>query len=332
MARSQPLLPADLPFEAQRAPLNARTTSGTAASTTTPPPAVQAHERLAQEVLAQERLAQEVLAQDHPQAGDYAISALTRMAQGERWRTEAMRSHRTPSLLWFTRGQGRITMSGITRGFGPHNLLFLPPRTMYGFEVTGAIYGSLVHFPDTDRLSLPREPLHLRFRDVGQQTEITSLIDQLSREIDAGHPDRATALFHISGLIGVWLNRQTAGMPDAGLTPDASRKLAAAFTALVEEEFTSGANLTHYAAELGVSTTHLSRACNLACGRPASSLLADRILFEARRLLIDSNLQIKDIASTLGYRSAAYFTRAFQSHTGQSPSAFRKSHPPRQTH
>ena len=80
-----------------------------------------------------------------------------------------------------------------------------------------------------------------------------------------------------------------------------------------------------YAAELGVTPTHLSRVCNSACGRPASAILADRVHYEARRLLSETRTPVKDIARDLGFMSAAYFTRAFQKKTGKTPSGFRKT-------
>ena len=97
------------------------------------------------------------------------------------------------------------------------------------------------------------------------------------------------------------------------------------FTELLEAEFDKGAKVGDLAARLGVTATHLSRSCRAACGRPASALLADRKLFEARRLLLETKLPINRIASELGFTSAAYFTRAFQHMTGKSPSAFRQS-------
>nr|WP_321509137.1 AraC family transcriptional regulator [uncultured Celeribacter sp.] len=242
-----------------------------------------------------------------------------------KWRTEAMRSHRTPTLLWFTRGQGRITVTGVTRGFGPHNLIFLPTRTMYGYEPVGQVIGHIVHLPDTPELALPDSPLHMRFRDVMQQNQITGMIEALQREIEQDQPGRDRAMALQAGMISLWLERQVRIMPDYDLTPDASRRLAAAFTALVEKELHSGQSVSHYAAELGVTPTHLTRACNIACGRSASALLADRTHFEARRLLAETDLPIKDIAERLGFHSAAYFSRAFHKHTGHSPRDFRQS-------
>lgn len=244
--------------------------------------------------------------------------------KGEAWRTEAMRSYSQPVLIWFTRGQGRITISGVTRGYGPHNLIYLPAGTMHGFEMNGHVYGSVVFMPIDKSLNLPDEALHMRFRETIQQNELSGLIDQLQREQERPAAGQDRAVSFLAGLIAVWLERQVELMPDYEMNPDASRRLTAAFTALVEEEFREGYSVSHYAAELGVTPTHLSRACNVACGLPASAILADRVHFEARKMLLDTRMQVKDIADALGFRSAAYFTRAFHKHTGVSPSAFRK--------
>jgi AraC-like DNA-binding protein len=266
---------------------------------------------------------------DIPAQPAYRVLPLGRgsntLSTAEKWRMQAMRSHRSPTLLWFTRGQGRITVSGVTRGFGPHNLLFLPTRTMYGFEPVGQVMGYRVHLPDDVTLGLPEEPLHMRFREVHQQNEITGMIEALQREIEGHQPGRDRAMALQAGMIAVWLERQMSVMPDYDMAPDASRRLAAAFTALVESELREGHSVGHYAAALGVTPTHLTRACNIACGRSASTILADRLHFEARRMLRETDLPVKSIAEKLGFHSAAYFSRAFHKHTGLSPRDFRQT-------
>lgn len=263
---------------------------------------------------------------DIPLPAAYRVDPLARMSSpSTKWRTEAMRSHRSPSLLWFTRGQGRITISGVTRGFGGHNLVFLPKHTMYGFEPIGQANGFIVHLADDPALKLPDEPLHMRFSDLVQQNEITHMIENLAREIEHEGPSQARALSLQAGLISVWLERQIENMPDYDMTPDASRRLAAAFTALVEQDFKHTHSVRDYAAALGVTPTHLSRACNIASGRPASAIVADRVHFEARRMLKETKYPVKAISESLGFHSPAYFTRAFQKQTGLTPSAFRKT-------
>lgn len=254
----------------------------------------------------------------------FRVQQLPRMQPENRWRIEAMRSYAQPTLIWFTRGQGRITIAGVRHGFGPHHAVFLPSGTMYSYEMLGQVLGLQVFFPRDKALTLPDAPVHFRFREVQQQAELTGLIDNISRELETDQRGQERALLAHGGLLSVWLDRHMVDDNMQSLGSDSARRLAAAFTALVEEEFRSGQTITDYAAKLGVTPTHLTRSCKTACGRPASAILSDRIHFEARMLLVETDRPVKDIADELGFRSAAYFTRAFQKQTGFTPSDFRR--------
>ncbi|MGH1369065.1 MAG: AraC family transcriptional regulator [Maritimibacter sp.] len=267
------------------------------------------------------------MAQGSSFTSPFRVIPLARLASGGRWRTEAMRSYGAPVLLWFTRGQGRITINGKTAGYTAHNAIFVPAGTMHGFEMNSMVHGMIVVFPAglEGELSLPDEPVHMRLPDAEQHIELNRLIDNLSTELDGGNlaSDRAT-ICH-AGLLSVWVERQMRALEIEEPMEDASSRLAAAYTALVEQDFHSAKTVRDYAKDLGVTPTHLSRVCNRACGRPASSILADRVHYEARRMLTETHMPIKDIARSLGFASPAYFTRAFQNHTGKTPSAFRRT-------
>ncbi|MFD0978578.1 helix-turn-helix domain-containing protein [Tropicimonas aquimaris] len=257
--------------------------------------------------------------------GPLRLVPVQRLAQGGRWRTEAMRSYRMPLLLWFTRGQGRITVAGLTRGYGAHNAVFVPGATMHGFDVSGKVFGTAIFFNENEGLDLPTEPCHLRVRDARHQAELTSLLEALQRETDTNLPLRDRAIAFHAGLLSVWIARQRAEYEDRpGET--AARDLVRRYTRAIEEQLYTGQSVGDYAESLGVTPTHLSRVCNQTCGRPASELLADRLTFEARRLLLDTALPVKRVAEILGYGSAAYFTRTFHNRTGQTPTDFRERH------
>lgn len=256
----------------------------------------------------------------------FRVLPLARLAKGGRWRTEAMRSYGAPVLLWFTRGQGRITVNGRTGGYTAHNCLYIPAGTMHGFEMNNNVAGIIVVFPAgvEDELSLPDDPVHLRLSDAEQHIELNRLIDAIQTELDTGAAASDRALMSHAGLLSVWLERQMRVTEAEEPREDATTRLAAAFTALVEQDFHSSKTVRDYAKALGVTPTHLSRVCNKACGRPASAILADRVHYEARRLLTETHMPVKDIASALGFASPAYFTRAFSQHTGRTPSQFRR--------
>lgn len=251
---------------------------------------------------------------------------IPRLALGGRWRVEAMRSISEPLMLWFTKGQGRITIAGVTRGYTSHNCIFIPAGVMHGFDVGPQVFGTAVYFGRIPDVDLPAAPQHLRIRETFPQQEINVLLDNIQRELDSLHTANDRAAYHHLGLLSVWLERQVARqIPEATTKPDASRKLVARYTALLEREFRSGMGAGDFAAALGITPTHLTRCCNAACGKTASALLQDRKIFEARKLLSETRLPVAKIAVNLGFNSPAYFTRAFQNATGLSPSLFRRS-------
>jgi len=264
-----------------------------------------------------------------PERADFRLVPIPRLAAGGRWRVEAMRSYSEPLLLWFTRGQGRITVAGVTRGYGAHNAIFIPAGVMHGFEIGHQVHGTALFFGRETDLALPRTPQHLRVRDAIPQGELSSILDAVQREMESSKPGHERAAHHHLGLVGVWLERQlaeAAADPAAAAParPDAARKLAMRYTALLERKYRSGANVADLAAELGVTATHLTRVCNRTCGRTAHALLADRKMHEARRLLAETPLPVREVSERLGFASPAYFTRAFQGSTGKTPSGFRR--------
>ncbi|PHQ79142.1 MAG: hypothetical protein COB65_13005 [Thalassobium sp.] len=103
--------------------------------------------------------------------------------------------------------------------------------------------------------------------------------------------------------------------------------MVAAYTDLIERDFRRHLGVAQYAAALGVTPTHLTRCCKASCGKSALALLNDRILFEARMMLRQTKVPVRQIAAALGFASAAYFTRSFQAQAGMTPSEFRRKGP-----
>ena len=251
------------------------------------------------------------------------MTPLQALTKGPRWRSEAMRSYRSDLLLWITRGQGRITVAGVTKGFGPHNAVWIPAGTMHGIQVSSAVFGTACFLaPECSPATMPDGPRHLRIRDGAAQGLLSAHLDDLQRESALTNIASDRALDCHLGLISVWFERQSL-QEDVTGDMSAAERLMQRYTDLIERQIMTGLSAGEYAAALGVTISHLSRVCRATCGRTAHDLLADRIAFEARRLLADTDLPIKRISEMLGFGSPAYFTRAFQNRTGQTPSAFR---------
>lgn len=255
------------------------------------------------------------------------LVAIPRLAAGGRWRVEAMRTLSEPCLLWFTRGQGRITVAGVTRGYGANTAVFLPAGVMHGFEVGPQTFGTAIFFGSETPLHLPNQPHHLRIRENTAQLELNHALDAIAREMASAKPASERAVLAHLHLLSVWLERQIAQAPtEETPLPASARRLVSRFTDLLERDFKSGAGVGDYASALGVTPTHLSRVCRATSGKSAKELLSDRLLFEARKMLSETQIPVQEVASRLGFGSAAYFTRAFQHHTGKTPTDFRRLH------
>ena len=213
------------------------------------------------------------------------LIAIPRLAAGGRWRVEAMRSLSEGCFLWFTKGQGRITIAGQTRGYTANNAIYIPPGVMHGFEVGPQVFGTAVFFGKNSTVTLPAEPQHLRIREVHAQQEVNVTLDMIQREMDSDTPAHDRATRHYLGLLGVWIERQASKPAPKPPRPDAAKRLVARYTALLEKEFRRGKGVGELACDLGVTATHLTRCCRETCGRSAIDLLQDRRIFEARKLV-----------------------------------------------
>ena len=256
-----------------------------------------------------------------------ALTPIAKNPHAGKWRTEAMRSHSTPRLLFIAKGQGRITIAGLTRGYGANNLIFIPAHTMYGFEVGPTVFGQILSIPSAMATEWPDDHIHLRLRDVAAQKELMGLLDGLERELKTDLAAHTRAAHYRLGLLSVFFERQMEQVPEEASDTrgdTTAARLVAAFTDLIERDYRSDRRVADYAAELGVTPTHLTRCCKQTCGKSALELLTDRRHYEACVLLRDSRHPIQEIARDLGFRSPAYFSRAFLARAGKTPSDFRR--------
>lgn len=95
------------------------------------------------------------------------------------------------------------------------------------------------------------------------------------------------------------------------------------FTLLVEEHYKHKHQVADYAELLYMAPktiTHKFKRLNLP---QPNDIIKNRIVLEAKRLLVYTNLTAKEIGYELGYDDPAYFSRLFYQRTRETPSGFR---------
>jgi len=91
---------------------------------------------------------------------------------------------------------------------------------------------------------------------------------------------------------------------------------------LIENNFRSIKYPRQYAGMMFMSEKNMNRVCKITLNKTTSDLIADRIILEAKRMLVHSKMSVIQIAVELGYIDASYFIRVFKKRTGETPVEF----------
>ena len=92
----------------------------------------------------------------------------------------------------------------------------------------------------------------------------------------------------------------------------------------LDRHLADGASLTGAAEFVHMNPAHLSRAFKEETGENYNNYALRRRMDAAKRLLVESDLQVQEICRRVGYSDVRYFTRIFRETTGVSPSHFRR--------
>src|SRR5258707_4858185 len=101
--------------------------------------------------------------------------------------------------------------------------------------------------------------------------------------------------------------------------PFAAIGLVRRFHQAVERSFRASTSVRDYAKMLGVRPSHLSESLRLETGLTAGELIRARLLLEAKRLLLHSDLTIAEIGYQLGFEDPSYFSRFVRREIETSP-------------
>lgn len=156
------------------------------------------------------------------------------------------------------------------------------------------------------------------------ERESYQLIRRLEQEMLSSSVGRAAALEALLTMLLITLIR---AMPNGqfeyeGASPNSVRQ-AERFRDLVNRHYGENLRLQEYASMMAVSVSQLRSVCTSALGQSPTKVIHSRIVTEAKRSLIFSDLPVEQIAFRLGFDDAAYFTRFFRREVGQTPSHFR---------
>lgn len=107
-------------------------------------------------------------------------------------------------------------------------------------------------------------------------------------------------------------------------TTSRKEEIVVAFVQLLSENFKKEKELEFYANQLNISVKYLSNSVREITKTPPKFFIADKLINEAKILLLDQDKTIKSIADELGFSDQYAFGKFFKKHTGYSPKHYKQ--------
>lgn len=217
-------------------------------------------------------------------------------------------------------GEGSLSIDFTTHRLTARSAVWIPPGSVHSWTDMADLEGELVLSTSTAPVSPGRNASTASMCEVDRANWTLVLVglDHLRTEASDATQNAATDRV-LRLLLSALLLRL--GLFDG----DSSAPITFfnRFQVLVENRFRARHDAGFYARELACAPRTLSRAVQAACGRTAKAYISDRLVLEAKRLLVHERLSIAQCAFDLGFLDPSSFSVFFKSHAGATPTAWR---------
>lgn len=209
-------------------------------------------------------------------------------------------------------------------------IYLIPPYRVHQLNKAGK-NGELISFKRSMLEEEDKEFLLDLFKIFNVQGEFSCL------RLNQAAADELSGIFHllekeytsnnmimVKALLKVFLLKLIQVKAHEFTSQDIHQKRVYEFLMLLESNYQQVRNTDFYAGKLGISSKRLNQILKEKLGKTGMQLIHDRLILEAKRNIIHSEITIKEIAYELGFSDRPYFSRFFKKQTGQTPEEFQK--------
>jgi AraC-like DNA-binding protein len=241
-------------------------------------------------------------------------------------------------VVLFTKGGGTHSIDFKSFLVKPYQIYFMAPGQVHRWNFKGPVDGYIINFSASFFQSFLLRPDYL-----DSFLFFTGNIDD--EVINLPHTAQATVINLFEQLILESAQPNKMGMdiiralmlqlfilaaresPNSSLAtaPNYNYTLLQSFRKLTDINFATLRLPKDYAALLYITPNHLNALCNDLLGISAGEVIRNRVILEAKRLLVNLELNITAIADKLNFTDNSYFTKFFKKYTGLTPEEFRKN-------
>lgn len=245
--------------------------------------------------------------------------------------------HSFYQVLYINEGSGEHTIDFEEYRIKKHTLFFLAPGQVHEWKMAPTSKGMLINFSELFFSSFLAKNNyiadfnfflgngHSSYVDVSRNHAlIKNLFVQMETEYEQCKDCSYDMIRVLLLQLFILVNRSVIG--DAAIPSQRHNYfLVRSFQKLVEQYYTTKRLPRDYAELLFITPNYLNALCKKALGRSAGEIIRDRILLEAKRLLINSALFVNEIGWQLKFEDSSYFSRFFKKYAGVTPEEFREN-------
>jgi AraC family 4-hydroxyphenylacetate 3-monooxygenase operon regulatory protein len=158
----------------------------------------------------------------------------------------------------------------------------------------------------------------------GEVRRLEYLFEELSQEVAEERPGRSAALDSLTRVIMISLLRLCSNSSKATPARHEDLKIFHRFNELIEAHYQQHWPLSRYAEGIGVTEARLNDVCRRIADLPSKRLIMERLMQEAKRLLLFTGSSANEICYQLGFKDPAYFSRFFQRNAQMTPGEYRQ--------
>lgn len=233
--------------------------------------------------------------------------------------------HKYYELNFMTRGKTKMRLNEMDFEYESYDFILIPPMvTHLLYESKYATFDNyVIWFRTNDKKPLTEEIIKLH----DYSGEVQFLCSQIYEKYMHSGMEKAE-------LINLYLQAVLCHMKDGVIlsttrrcedTKNLTKKV---LKYISENIFRQRLTVKDVADRFSISPEHLSRKFKKETGENLIQYMNELRIAEAKRLLLDKNLSVKEISSGLYYTDPFYFSKQFKKLTGTSPSEYRKKNIP----
>jgi AraC family transcriptional activator of pobA len=246
--------------------------------------------------------------------------------------------HDCYQIVWVAQGTGSHVIDSILYEVKPKTLFFMSPGQVHDFVLSKDTLGCTINFSQ-EFFALQVQNKNV-FNDIPiydlsnsvqalylDSEEANSVIETLSAMETEYYSDKLgwqdVIRCHLYILLMKALRTVEPSCDEAPTAPNLY--LTRRFKRLLEKQFTTIQLVSEYSSLLRVSERVLNDAVRQTTGSTAAKMIRVRVILEAKRMMLHSEVSVAEVADQLSFEDPAYFSRCFKKHTGLSPIEFRRS-------